>query len=427
MNVKDILPSRYIYTKDEIAEIIDSLKDLRAGLIAFTDIPYIISPLTKDLGALKQNLKALNVDDFTVQGTNINEALRLSLNFYRNIEGDDKFVLLMSDGDFTVELDKELVAKMKEQKIKFFAFAIGTEIGGPVFKNSKVLKHNGSNVTSKLNLKNLENLAKELGGGVVTATSDKRDLESFLSFYNKFDSLNKSKKKQKIWYERFYIFLIPALLCFLVYFRNTAFVLALLLCYGNDVHANPFLNQEQKAKQAFKDGDFIKAQENFKTPYNRGVSAYRNGDFASAAKEFKLSAETDLNSKFNLGNSYFMQQDYQKAIAEYEGILEKHNDHKEAKHNLEVAKKMLQQQNQQQNKQQNSQSEQGNEGDKKQQNQDQSDNKNKEQEQKTSPETKQEHQNIFQMIETDPSNLLKQKIKNKEAMEDGNTDNSKPW
>ena len=90
--------------------------------------------------------------------------------------------------------------------------------------------------------------------------------------------------------------------------------------------------------------------------YNAGNAFYRQGNFEAAAAQEKQalrSSEDALaqNSYYNLGNSYFKVEDWPAAIEAYKEALKLNPDDEEAKYNLELALKQLEQQQQQQQQQ----------------------------------------------------------------------------
>ena len=105
--------------------------------------------------------------------------------------------------------------------------------------------------------------------------------------------------------------------------------------------------------------------------YNAGNAFQKQGNLESATMQTKQAirqAEGDLaqNSYYNLGNSYFLTEDWPSAIDAYKEALRLNPDDQDAKYNLELALKNLQQQQQQQ-QQQNQQQQQGGGGGQQQQ------------------------------------------------------------
>jgi Ca-activated chloride channel family protein len=118
-----------------------------------------------------------------------------------------------------------------------------------------------------------------------------------------------------------------------------------------------FYNSDQQANQAYENGDYATAGKTFQDPYKKGVAYYRMGDYSAAEEMFRLSIRPEVASSaaYNLGNALAQQNRLQDAITAYEDVLKKWPDHKQAKENLELLKKMLQQEEQQQKDDQNNQ------------------------------------------------------------------------
>lgn len=91
--------------------------------------------------------------------------------------------------------------------------------------------------------------------------------------------------------------------------------------------------------------------------YNSGNTYYREGNLESAEMQTKQSIRTSernedgqlaQKSYYNLGNSYFRAENWEEAVDAYKEALRLNPDDDEAKYNLELALKNLEQQQQQQ-------------------------------------------------------------------------------
>lgn len=87
--------------------------------------------------------------------------------------------------------------------------------------------------------------------------------------------------------------------------------------------------------------------------YNAGNAYHRQGNFESAAAQTQQSIRTSEgeiaeNSYYNLGNTYFKVEDWPAAIEAYKEALKLNPDDLDAKYNLELALKELEEQQQQQ-------------------------------------------------------------------------------
>lgn len=87
--------------------------------------------------------------------------------------------------------------------------------------------------------------------------------------------------------------------------------------------------------------------------YNGGNSYYRMGDLERAQLQLDQSArraeaEVAQHTNFNLGNTFYQQENWAEAVEAYKEVLRLNPDDVDAKNNLEMALKQQQQQQQQQ-------------------------------------------------------------------------------
>jgi Ca-activated chloride channel family protein len=92
----------------------------------------------------------------------------------------------------------------------------------------------------------------------------------------------------------------------------------------------------------------LEAPEEPRLHFNLGAALYRQRQFGKAAEEFQKAADVDQaavasDAYYNLGNARFRQQDLAAAIESYTKALELRPSHRDAKHNLELARKLLKQ------------------------------------------------------------------------------------
>src|SRR5581483_7420002 len=129
--------------------------------------------------------------------------------------------------------------------------------------------------------------------------------------------------------------------------------------------------------------------------YDAGVAAYKQGHYQQAQAYFNnaaaLSSQAyqpllEQEALFNAGNSYVKLNQLEDAIKSYETLLARDQHHDKARHNLEVVKKMLEQQKQQQKKEEQEKK------DKENQEQDEQDDEPKDDQQKDKDD-KQQQQN----------------------------------
>ncbi len=131
-----------------------------------------------------------------------------------------------------------------------------------------------------------------------------------------------------------------------------------LLGFGiSSSHALPFRDTVNKGNDSYKNKDFekstafyneaLKSKNNQIAKFNLGDSLYKQGKFEESKQVFQTltnevkSKKLKAASLYNLGNSYFRQQDYNNAIKGYESALSIEAKDADARYNLELARKML--------------------------------------------------------------------------------------
>ncbi|MDD3266259.1 MAG: tetratricopeptide repeat protein [Burkholderiales bacterium] len=112
-------------------------------------------------------------------------------------------------------------------------------------------------------------------------------------------------------------------------------------------------NQDQKAKALFNNGKHSDAANTFQNEQWKGSSYYKDKQYDKAYEEF--SKDKSSTGYYNQGNALAQSHKYQEAIDAYTKSLELDKNNKDAKHNLEIVKKLLEQdkQNQDKNKDKN--------------------------------------------------------------------------
>ena len=100
MDASDLKPSRLVRARQKIQDILDDSPGVSIGLIAFAADAHLITPITEDKGAIHYLLGALRTDLVYVPGSRLSPALNLADRLLSAVPGQEKSVLVMSDGDF---------------------------------------------------------------------------------------------------------------------------------------------------------------------------------------------------------------------------------------------------------------------------------------------------------------------------------------
>ncbi|MGD8376226.1 MAG: tetratricopeptide repeat protein [Acidobacteriota bacterium] len=91
--------------------------------------------------------------------------------------------------------------------------------------------------------------------------------------------------------------------------------------------------------------------------YNIGNVLFRQGDYERAMDEYRLAELSDdpalrRSARFNIGNARFLSQEFDKAVEDYARVLRESPGDVDAKRNLELALRALEEEQQQQQQQQ---------------------------------------------------------------------------
>jgi len=132
MAADDIEPSRFVAAKDLITQILDVSGDATISLVAFSGIPIVQIPFTKDRWAFLAHLEDLWLTDFppTIDflWTALWDALLVGVDRISSRQWDGWHILLITDGDSSIGLDPlDVVEVAREKNIQISTFALWYE------------------------------------------------------------------------------------------------------------------------------------------------------------------------------------------------------------------------------------------------------------------------------------------------------------
>lgn len=319
----------------------------------------MITPITEDKETIRHLLPSLGTDLAYVQGSRLSPALEMAATLLQAEPGHNKAILVVSDGGFEDSSAITIAKKLREQGLFIYTMGVGTAEGAPLRDHEgKIIKKQGSPILSKLEKERLSEIS-QIGNGRYLETHHAAESESVIlaDLEKRAEAQVAVGKKNRFWDEHFYLFLFPVLPIFLWWFRKGAIVALFFLVFHLEASEDYFKNSEQCGKEALEAGDCEKALNTFQDPYRKGVACYKAGQFAEAEQMFRQSdrPEVACSAAYNLGNCLAQQQKLKEAITVYEDVLEKWPDHTRAKENLELVKKMLEDQKQDPSDQQDNQ------------------------------------------------------------------------
>jgi Ca-activated chloride channel family protein len=219
MLAQDVKPSRLDRSKLLITSLLDGLKGERVGLVLFAGTAFLQAPLSSDYEVLREFLPALNPDYLPEGGSNYKAMLEASMQAFGTSTAD-RYLIVLSDGESTVDDWKELTPALKTKGIRVIGLGVGTaqgsfipDAGGGLMKDER-----GAVVMSRLNSSTLQELA-QVTGGAYTDASSWVDLPALLR--KTVDAGRKgefAEKNTARLVERFQWFLAPGLLLLLFSF-----------------------------------------------------------------------------------------------------------------------------------------------------------------------------------------------------------------
>lgn len=373
MFATDVPPNRLTQAKFRATDLLRALKEGETGLIAFAGDAFTISPLTRDTGTLLNLLPTLSPEIMPVLGSNLAAALTQAKSLLAqggHIRGD---IILMTDGISPAQFDAaNSVLNGTEYRLAIIGF--GTREGAPIRLPDGQLQRDSSNevVVAKTDFGLLNKLAENNKGVLIQYSTYGEDLSQLQQWLSDTSDAKATDLDGETWQDLgpylALLLLLPALFCFRqgiaasVGFATLAGSL-LLAAAPQPAQASVWQDlwntADQQAMQAYQSQDYASAAKQFESPQWRGSAQYKAGDFAQALKTFEQ--DSSAQGLYNQGNALMQLGKPDEAKERYQAALEKQPNFPEAKANLELAEKLLQQQKEQQNQQ----------GDKNQQNKNQ--------------------------------------------------------
>ena len=405
MLAPDVRPNRLARAKLAIRDFVDRLHGDRVGLLPFAGTSFLMCPLTTDYNAFKESLDAITPASIPVGGTNIAEVITRAGKILHN-EANYKILILVTDGE---NLQGKALAAAREaarQKMTIYTVGVGTRAGELVpdatNQGGFIKDENGNFIRSRLDEKMLTKIA-ELTGGIYVPLGSMG--QGFTTIYQEKLKLvpkeEHQERKQRRPIERFYWPLALAiLLLFLEFlvsgrkssglpgfpfiqtagrrlFNHRKLLIVFLFLFIRPVAANGLTTD-----QLFHAGKLDQAEKEYtaalkKQPgnpvleFNLGDVQYRKKNFARAEESFSRALATDdlalqARAYFNLGNTRYQLgratlktdpeqsiKQYSRAVKAFEGCLKLHPNDKDARDNLAIVKKELEQLKQQQKKKKN--------------------------------------------------------------------------
>jgi len=174
MLAEDVAPSRLDRARLSIMRLIRGLHGDRIGLVAFAGDAFVQSPLTMDYTAAAMFLNAMDPDMMPIQGTDLGEALRMSLDALDEAAREDRLIVVVTDGEDHEGAIDEQLQRAADGGVQIHTVGIGSTEGVPIpeidaggvrrgFKRDE----EGTVITTHLDEGTLRRMAEATGGRYV--------------------------------------------------------------------------------------------------------------------------------------------------------------------------------------------------------------------------------------------------------------------
>ncbi len=200
MLAQDVAPDRLSAAKHEIGAFVDRLVNDRVALVPFTGSAFIQCPLTSDYAAVRLFLRDIGVYTIPDEGTAVGRAIRVGLEAYPERAGRHSTMILITDGEDHDSSPMDAAREAHARGVRIYAIGIGSSDGEliPIPRRgggTEFLRdESGSVVKTRLDERNLREIAVETGGAYYRATPDEMELDEIFAAI---DGLERSRYEEE--------------------------------------------------------------------------------------------------------------------------------------------------------------------------------------------------------------------------------------
>jgi len=348
MDAQDVAPSRLTRAKHKILDILKARKEGQTGLVVYAGESFVVSPLTDDANTMVTLVQSLETDLMPLQGSRADLALQKAHELLKHVGPASGDLLLLTD-DEGDSATLKVVEELRGQGRRVSVLGVGTVDGAPIPESGGFLKdQDGAIVIPKLDIPSLQGIARVGGGRYATLTVDDQDINRVLPSGMSPKTLSASNSKQRttnLWREEGPWFVLLLLALALPAFRVGwlgMLVAFMLIPQVSEAFSweNLWFRPDQQGAQALERGAPEDAAALFQDPVWKGIAHYRAGKYQEAEKAF--STVDTPEGHYNRGNALANLGRYEEALASYQTTITQEPHHADARHNMEIIKKLFQ-------------------------------------------------------------------------------------
>ncbi|RUO32197.1 hypothetical protein CWE12_04250 [Aliidiomarina sedimenti] len=393
----DISPDRLTRLRFKALDLVAELDDAQIGLIAYAGDAFAISPLTHDHGNIQAMVPAMSPEIMPVAGNYPLLAMREADRMLRDAGFEQGEIYWFAAGMEQDDL-QELTQFFRSRQHRVSTIIAGDDESTPIrLSSGEMLRDTLGRITmARLNPSFFERVSVATGGVSVRVEAGNSDIQRVIDQgpLNERAGEQADDMSSDQWIDRGPYLAWLLLPLALLMARRGALLCLLCLPFAafhspvsaqqqtqNEVLDNAFQNRQQRADEAYQQGDYEKAASLFPDPMMRANALYRAGDYAAALSAYSETGDS-AERWYNSGNSLAQLGQFDEAIEAYQRALEKRPGWSEAEQNKAKVEQMREQQ--QQNE---SQGEQQSETDEREQSDQNEQGQSDDQQQSDEPET----------------------------------------
>ncbi len=181
MAATDVAPNRVTRARYALDDLLDAARDARVALVAFSDEPYTVTPLTQDVATVRALLPSLEPGIMPSAGDKLASALEQARKLLAASAAKDKRIVVLTDGFDDPAAALRNAAALKSHGMPVSVVSVGTANGAPLPRADGGFAHDahGKPRLAQLNLDRLRQLAN-VGGGRQVDVADLSGLVSSL-------------------------------------------------------------------------------------------------------------------------------------------------------------------------------------------------------------------------------------------------------
>jgi Ca-activated chloride channel family protein len=401
MIAEDVAPNRLARAKLAALDLKRIARTDRVGLVAFAGSAFLQCPLSFDDEAFRQSVDALDVNIIPQGGSALAEAIDAARGAFKEKSDNYNVLVLFTDGEDNDGRAMEAAKAAAKAGMRIYTIGVGTPNGELLRvtdakgRSDYVRDEQGNVVKSRLNEPLLRDIAKSTEGFFMLLTGANTMDMLYERGLAPLPKTEQSARRVRRYHERYQWFLGLAMILLLAEMflperqrvqravtesarpqlaRAAAILLLLILPSASSASPAGALKKYQAGSYESAQWEYerlLKSKpDDPRLHFNAGAAAFQGKDYENASRHFNsalLTPDLELQQRayYNLGNAQYRSgekaaeppkkmEEWESAVRSYESAVKLNAADADAKYNLDLVKKKLEELKQQQQQQQKS-------------------------------------------------------------------------